>query len=129
MSAQIDGLFRLMCEAGASDLHLMVGTQPLVRKDGGMKPLDPSAPVLTPELIARLLDPIIPEKNRHEFAQTHDTDFAYELEGKARFRVNCFVDMRDLYYTLLNGVFDLGVADFGVNRTGTAIAMIDELLL
>jgi twitching motility protein PilT len=94
MSAQIDGLFRLMCEAGASDLHLMVGTQPLVRKDGGMKPLDPAAPVLNAELIGRLLDPIIPEKNRHEFSQTHDTDFAYEVLGLARFRANIFMDRK-----------------------------------
>jgi twitching motility protein PilT len=94
MTAQIDGLFRMMCEAGASDLHLMVGTQPLVRKDGGMKPLDPSAPALTSELIGRLLDPIIPEKNRHEFAQVHDTDFAYEVPGLARFRANIFMDRK-----------------------------------
>ena len=34
MSAHlIDGLFRQMFDAGASDLHLMVGTPPLVRKD------------------------------------------------------------------------------------------------
>ena len=35
-----------MCEAGASDLHLSVGTPPLVRKDGAMQPLDPAAPAL-----------------------------------------------------------------------------------
>ena len=94
MSAQIDGLFRLMCEAGASDLHLMVGTPPLVRKDGKMVPLDASAPVLTPELVSRLLDPITPEKNRQEFAQTRDTDFAYEIPGLARFRANIFMDRK-----------------------------------
>src|SRR5258708_12701216 len=92
MSAQIDGLFRLMCEAGASDLHLMVGTPPLVRKDGGMKPLDPAAPVLDGEMIVRLLDPIIPEKNKHEFAEKPDTDFPYELPGPARSRANIFLD-------------------------------------
>jgi twitching motility protein PilT len=94
MSHQIDGLFRLMCEAGASDLHLMVGTPPLVRKDGGMKPLDPAAPVLDGEMIVRLLDPIIPEKNKHEFAEKHDTDFAYEVPGLARFRANIFMDRK-----------------------------------
>jgi Protein of unknown function (DUF1552) len=36
--------------------------------------------------------------------------------------------MRDLYFTLMNGVFDLGVTDFGVNRTGKPLAMIDQLL-
>jgi twitching motility protein PilT len=94
MSAQIDGLFRQMCEAGASDLHLMVGTPPLVRKDGGMKPLDPAAAVLDPETVIRLLDPIIPEKNKHEFAEKHDTDFAYEIPGLARFRANIFMDRK-----------------------------------
>jgi len=94
MSAEIDGLFRLMCEAGASDLHLMVGTPPLVRKDGGMKPLATDAPVLDPETVVRLLDPIIPEKNKHEFAEKHDTDFAYEIPGLARFRANIFMDRK-----------------------------------
>ena len=94
MSAQIDGLFRLMVENGSSDLHLMVGSQPLVRKDGGMKPLDPNAPVLDGELVARLLDPIMPEKNRREFNERHDTDFAYEIAGLARFRANVFMDRK-----------------------------------
>ena len=94
MSAAIDGLFRLMCEAGASDLHLMVGTPPLVRKDGGMKPLDPAAPVLDPETVVRLLDPIMPEKNKAEFEAKHDTDFAYEVPGLARFRANIFQDRK-----------------------------------
>jgi twitching motility protein PilT len=94
MSAQIDGLFRLMCEAGASDLHLSVGTPPLVRKDGHMQPLDPAAPVLDADTVVRLLDPITPEKNRHEFSERHDTDFAYEIPGLARFRANIFMDRK-----------------------------------
>ena len=59
-----------------------------------MKPLDPAAPVLDGELIVRLLDPIMPEKNRHEFAEKHDTDFAYEIPGLARFRANIFMDRK-----------------------------------
>jgi twitching motility protein PilT len=94
MSAQIDGLFRLMVENGSSDLHLMVGAQPLVRKDGGMKPLDPNAPILDGELVSRLLDPIMPEKNRLQFEETRDTDFAYEVPGLARFRANIFMDRK-----------------------------------
>jgi twitching motility protein PilT len=94
MSAQIDGLFRLMCEAGASDLHLSVGVPPLIRKDGGMQPLDPAAPVLDADTVVRLLDPITPEKNKHEFSERHDTDFAYEIRGLARFRANIFMDRK-----------------------------------
>lgn len=36
--------------------------------------------------------------------------------------------LRDLYFTLLNGVFQLGVTDFGVHRGGAPLALISELL-
>ena len=90
----IDGLFRLMCQQKASDLHLAVGLPPMIRKDGHMQPLDPAAPILDLSLISRLLDPITPEKNRQEFAERHDTDFAYEIPGLARFRANRFMDRK-----------------------------------
>ena len=90
----IDALFHLMCQAGASDLHLCAGMPPLVRKDGRMQPLDPAAPSLTDEYLARLLDPIMPPANRHQFTERHDTDFAYEIEGLARFRANVFRDRK-----------------------------------
>ena len=90
MKAEIDAFFHLMCEAKASDLHLSVGTTPLVRKDGHMQPLDAAAPALDPATVKRLLDPITPEKNKAEFAERRDTDFAYEIPGLARFRVNAF---------------------------------------
>jgi twitching motility protein PilT len=93
-AAFIDGLFRLMCQKGASDLHLAVGIPPMIRKDGHMQALDPAAPVLDAAMIVRLLDPITPEKNKAEFADTHDTDFAYEIPGLARFRANMFMDRK-----------------------------------
>jgi hypothetical protein len=37
--------------------------------------------------------------------------------------------LRDFYFTLLNGVYDLGAADFGVNKTGAPISMIEQLLV
>ena len=36
----------------------------------------------------------MPEKNRHEFHERHDTDFAYEIPGLARFRANVFMDRK-----------------------------------
>ena len=90
----IDRLFRLMVDAKASDLHLSTGMPPLVRKDGGMKPLEDGAPLLTGADVEALLDPITPEKNREEFSRRHDTDFAYAIEGLARFRANMFLDRK-----------------------------------
>jgi twitching motility protein PilT len=90
----IDRLFRMMCDIRASDLHLCVGMPPLVRKDGSIQPLETDAPALTAESIVSLLEPIMPQKNREEFARRHDTDFAYEIEGLARFRANVFMDRK-----------------------------------
>ena len=94
MTHEIDALFRQMCAVGASDLHLSVGTPPMVRKDGVMQSLDAAASVLDPEGVIRLLDPITPEKNKHDFTERHDTDFAYEVLGLARFRANIFMDRK-----------------------------------
>jgi twitching motility protein PilT len=90
----VTGLLQAMCRTGASDLHLCVGAPPLVRKDGRIQPLDPDVGPLTDEMVARLLDPIMPAGNRDEFADRHDTDFAYEIPGLARFRANVFADRK-----------------------------------
>jgi twitching motility protein PilT len=90
----INGLFHAMCAAGASDLHLSVDSPPIIRKDGRLQPLDPTGtPLLADDLIG-LLTPIMPERNRVEFGARHDTDFAYEISGLARFRANAFVDRK-----------------------------------
>jgi len=90
----IDRLFHAMCQLGASDLHLCVGSPALVRKDGRIQLLDPAMPALTDDHLQRLLDPIMPETNRQEFADRRDTDFAYEIPNLARFRANVFADRK-----------------------------------
>jgi twitching motility protein PilT len=81
-----------MCQLGASDLHLCVGSPALVRKDGRIQALDPNMPALSDEYLQRLLDPIMPPPNRQEFAERHDTDFA--RSGPGRFRANVFADRK-----------------------------------
>jgi twitching motility protein PilT len=90
----IDRLFHVMFERKASDLHLSVGMPPLIRKDGEITPLEKDAPVLDTLSMTTLLDPIMPQKNRDEFLERHDTDFAYEIIGLARFRSNMFMDRK-----------------------------------
>jgi twitching motility protein PilT len=90
----IDRLFHAMCALKASDLHISAGMPPLVRKDGGIQLLEQDAARLGPEDVVQLLDPIMPEKNREEFARRHDTDFAYEIAGLGRFRANVFMDRK-----------------------------------
>ena len=90
----IDRLFHVMCQRKASDLHLSTGMPPLIRLDGEIKTLEDGAPALDVDAMAGLLDPIMPQKNREEFEKRHDTDFAYEIAGLARFRCNIFMDRK-----------------------------------
>ncbi|HEX4346421.1 MAG TPA: PilT/PilU family type 4a pilus ATPase [Vicinamibacterales bacterium] len=94
--ARIDRLFHAMCAMKASDLHLSVSLPPMVRKDGRMQPLEDGAPALEPHDVIQLLQPIVPGKSREEFEARHDSDFAYEIEGLARFRGNIFMDRKGM---------------------------------
>ncbi len=91
----IDRLLNKLLETKGSDLHLATGAVPMMRIDGEMRSV-PGADLLSAEQAQRMLMPIVPPRNREEFERSHDTDFAYELPGKARFRVNLFVDLRGM---------------------------------
>ncbi len=94
-TSEIDSLLLSMLERKASDLHISAGVVPMFRVDGEMVPVG-GCEAFSPEQIQRILLPIVPPRNRQEFSDHHDSDFAYELEGKARFRVNIFVDMHGM---------------------------------
>jgi len=87
----INALLRKMFKLGASDLHLTSGHRPLVRVNGDMKELI-GEPVLKNESVTALLSAITPSHNAVQFETIHDTDFAHEIAGVARFRVNVFMD-------------------------------------
>jgi twitching motility protein PilT len=96
MQTRMDNLFRRMSEVGASDLHMSVSMPPMIRKDGKMAKLECSEGELNQSLMKELLYSIIPKKNQEEFERRHDTDFAYEIEGLARFRANIFADRKGI---------------------------------
>lgn len=87
----IDELFRLLKEMEASDLHISSNEKPMVRVHGLMKKLE-QYEVSSPEVLKRLLWQIAPKRNQDEWERDHDTDFAYEVPGVARFRCNFFQD-------------------------------------
>jgi twitching motility protein PilT len=84
--AQMDGLLRLLVEAAASDLHLRAGQPPLLRRHGELvrEPVEPIAP----ERLETLLTSIMTPREIGEYREGGDTDWAYEIEGLARFRCN-----------------------------------------
>ncbi|MDD5673238.1 MAG: PilT/PilU family type 4a pilus ATPase [Chitinivibrionales bacterium] len=94
-TAEIDRLLFSLVSSKASDLHLCAGIPPMLRMDGEMQLLPDSRP-LSHEEIERILLPMAPQRNREEFKKRHDTDFAYEIKGLARFRCNFFVDRKGM---------------------------------
>ena len=87
----INVLLREMVRVGASDLHLTTGSPAMVRLNGSIAVLE-RHPALDAAALEKLLDAIMPERNRQELAEEWDTDFAYAIEGVARFRANYFRD-------------------------------------
>ncbi len=76
-----------MKDMHASDLHMMSGAPPKVRVHGDLEPLQ-GEPVLTDKTLEPLLHEIIAQEQKEHFLRTHDLDFAYGIEGMARFRAN-----------------------------------------
>ena len=88
---EINVLLRKMFQMGASDLHITSNHRPLIRLHGDMQELS-DEPVITPERMSALIGGIMLPYNASQFEDIHDTDFAYEIAGLARFRVNVFLD-------------------------------------
>jgi twitching motility protein PilT len=91
-SQAIDRLLRILVERGGSDLHLRVGEPPVIRASGELVRVD--EPALRSEQLEAMLMSIMPDRNRGEFETCNDTDYAYEIEGVARFRANALRDRR-----------------------------------
>jgi twitching motility protein PilT len=90
---RVDALLNTMFELRASDLHISSACLPMVRKDGEMIAV-PEWPALSAAEVKELVWPITPERNKKQFEECNDTDYAYAIEGLARFRVNLFRDRK-----------------------------------
>ena len=88
---EINALLRKMFQMGCSDLHLTSNHRPLVRLHGEMQEFS-DHPVIGPDRMKAIIMAIMPSHNVEQFEESHDTDFAHEVAGLARFRVNVFLD-------------------------------------
>jgi twitching motility protein PilT len=83
-------LLAALLDVGASDLHLTAGAPPTVRVNGDLEPLG-SYPRLSPRALQGMIYAILPQKMRERFEQELELDMSYSLPGKARFRVNVYM--------------------------------------
>ncbi len=84
----IDRLLETVIKQGGSDLHLTVGTPPVIRMSGRMRPLETK--VLTPDDTTALMKSITPERNQQEIQEEGGTDFGFAFGEHGRFRVSVF---------------------------------------
>ncbi|MBI3927401.1 MAG: type IV pilus twitching motility protein PilT [Armatimonadetes bacterium] len=84
---KLEDMVRKMVEFGASDLHLGVGSAPAIRVDGKLHPLQ-DFPVLTQDMMERVLFPELTPDQNHKLLQNRELDFSYSVPGLSRFRGN-----------------------------------------
>ena len=76
----------------ASDLHLSAGLPPILRVHGDTRRINVDA--LDHAAVLGLVTDIMTDAQRKHFEEFLEIDFAFEIEGLARFRVNAFNQQR-----------------------------------
>ena len=90
----INKLLEYSIDSGASDLHLSVGSVPMVRINGIMRPLDMD-PLLEDDMES-IIPQVMDEDQIQVFQEKKEIDFSASLDGKGRFRVNFFNQVKGL---------------------------------
>jgi len=85
----IDHLLSQMVTLSASDLHLTVGSPPVVRVRGHLQRFD-GVPSLTGDDTRDLLYRILSSEQQKQLELKRQLDFAHSIPGVARFRVNAY---------------------------------------
>jgi twitching motility protein PilT len=89
MSARIDDLLRVATSHGASDLHLKVGSFPVMRIGGELHPIN-DAPRLKQEDSLDMAFSMMSNRQKQRFKEASEVDIGYGVAGLGRFRANIF---------------------------------------
>ena len=82
----IESFLRKAVAIGASDVHLQANEHPVVRIDGKITKVN--MPILTEDDLVKIYETLLPNHFMEKFQDAFDLDFAYEIKGCSRFRVN-----------------------------------------
>jgi twitching motility protein PilT len=91
----IDSLLEQMVARDASDLHITVGTKPVIRVRGHLERLE-GAPELAAEDTHQLLYRILSTEQQKNLEINRSIDMAHSIPGLARFRVNVYFQRETL---------------------------------
>jgi twitching motility protein PilT len=85
----VNDLLKIAVDNGASDLHLKVGTYPMMRVRGTLLPVT-NDKKLDHEDVVAMSAAIMSTQQRQKFKETQEVDLAYSVAGLGRFRCNIF---------------------------------------
>jgi len=111
-----DDLLRMMMAKGASDLHLKAGGVPVLRINGELVPQD-EMPKIASEDMKQAIEEIATDEQIASFAEEMELDFAYQINGVGRFRVNAYLQGGTIglvcrsVRTQIPGIDDLGLPE------------------
>lgn len=149
MAADLAGIFEQVLERNASDLHLTVGSPPVVRVRGQLVAL--AMPELDSSDTREAMYSILSSDQRQRLETDWQVDFAYSIPGRARFRVNAYFQRGSiggafrLIPSVINSLEELGLPTVlesfcekprgfvlvtgptGSGKTTTLAAMVDRI--
>jgi len=85
----INDLLKLASEQGSSDLHLKVGSYPIIRVNGKLRPMADLKRLMQEDTIAMAFS-IMSARQKQKFKESFEIDMAYSVPGLGRFRCNVF---------------------------------------
>jgi twitching motility protein PilT len=85
----VNDLLKIAVDSGASDLHLKVGSFPMMRVRGGLTPANQEKKLDHEDVVA-MSAAIMSTNQRQKFKETQEVDLAYSVPGLGRFRCNIF---------------------------------------
>ena len=85
----VNDLLKIAVERKASDLHLKVGSHPVIRVDGELLPLIELKRLMQEDTIAMAFS-IMNARQKQQFKEEFEIDIAYSVPGLGRFRCNIF---------------------------------------
>lgn len=128
MSIPVQELLKYSVDSGASDLHLSVGSIPMVRINGEMRKLQ--LPAIDEDTMDGIVSEVMDNNQQDMFRENLEIDFSTALEGYGRFRVNFFQQLNGVagvFRTIPSEI--MSTDELGVPPFLNTLAMLDKGLV
>jgi twitching motility protein PilT len=93
MDEKLRELLSFIVKEQASDLHIIPGSFPIMRKDGDLFPLS-QFEIISFEESESLLFSLLDDEKQNKLLQFKDLDFSFSLDENTRFRVNVYLQVQ-----------------------------------